>query len=109
MDEEDVIWSLPRTALVGIAKAQGWKASTVHSKTELTAAILNGEPLPPDPMQEVRKRVHESIRKNWQRLKPYIDPDCEECHRNGQQLCTDLRAAADYLINIKLMTIPQEE
>jgi len=108
LNEEDLIWSLPRTALVGIAKAQGWKASTVHSKTELVAAILNGVELPPDPIQEIRERVHESIRRNWSKLRHYIDPDCEECYRNGQQSCTDLRAIADYLINIKLMTIPKE-
>jgi hypothetical protein len=108
LNEEDLIWSLPRTALVGIAKSQGWEASTVHSKDDLVFAILDGVPLPPDPLQEVRRRVHESIRKNWDRLRHYIDPDCEECYRNGQQKCTDLRAIADYLINIKLMTIPKE-
>ena len=108
MDEIDLLFNLPRTALVGIAKKQGLKASTAHSKDQLIDAIYGNKKLPPDPISIIRKRIHRAIQKNWSKLKYHIDKECESCFLHGQRECTDFRAVADYLVNLELITIEEK-
>lgn len=103
MDFLQELCKMPLSALVSIAKGIDRNASLAQSRDALIATIINGEPLPPDPMQIVRRRVHRLIDANYNQLAGLMDPECEECFKQGQQRCLDMRAVVDYLHNLQLI------
>lgn len=102
-DIVSVIGRLPRTALIDLCNKAGLDASVVHSRRELCAALLDDEPLPPNPISVIRSRVHDMITRNYQVLEGRMDPTCEACFQAGQRKCLDVRAIGDYLANLELM------
>lgn len=90
----------PISVLIQSARKAGASASLAHTREELLAFLLDDEPLRPDPMDEIRRRIHSLIEANLHVIEDTIDPTCAACHRSGQKQCGDLRAITEYLENI---------
>ena len=108
MELHNMLEELPLSALVAQAKEMGLDAGMAHSRADLTSAILDGTPLSPNPVKELRRRIQATIATNWNRFEGLMDRGCQECYLAGQTLCSDLKAIQHWML-IKELYYAMEE
>lgn len=106
---EELLERLPLSSLVMVARDAGFDAGIAHRREDLMRTIAQGEPLPANLIEVIRRRVHQFVENHWNTLEKLMDPVCADCHRNGQQKCWDTRALGDYILNLPLIEIEEEE
>ena len=89
---------LPHSALVDLARSQGFHADILNTPAELIDAILDGTPLT-SRIQEMRSALHDYIGRQKAAFMDTMDDTCRKCFLKGQTACSDARALMDYLNN----------